>query len=928
MSATVSRSGKQVKFKRGRAATACQVCHMRKVRCNMGEEFPCGNCKAFKIECIPREGRSKRKKNPPDGNSKPKPAINGTRKRVESSDLGSISATETSASASFGPEDTHSAGEHLSSGFSTIGGADSERIGEHGGNSVGGNSNGSTFGAFGSPTSPSSTGTSSSIASSASTSSATNSNANGALLKKLQEHVRVKGTARQLSDAKPGYIAHRMFEQSTSANVLRSLIGTSTVGEGGGILEEVLVQRVLHAHSEQSNSCLAATAHGSLQYALLLPSPEVSDHLIDIYFKYVHPYIPVINRREFLKQYRIDRDSPSILLRQAIYSAATRLSSHPDLMDAQGSSSTAALEFYHRAKALFDINFENSIMTLVLSSLVLAQTVDDPMFVNQNAFFWVRLGITLAQGMSLHRHKYGADVHSEQQRRRRIVWWCLYKRDIASSMAFGRPAMINLEDCDVDMITEEDFVSSEGPIVPGNSASVLANTFIQSVKLHEILALILRMQYTVGAERLRQLNVLLDATQCDRALAEWVTQLPDVLDLNKGTENSGTTNGSTARSNGSRAKTSAEDGSSAGPHKRKNGSIEELDVDYTRRLLYLEYYTVVCLLHRPQVAHLFQLGGDKSYPIWGIAFQAANMVLQLMESFSKQDLVRMLPGFAVYACFSAVILLSFQRRASINPSVRTSVSNALNRFHAISKILSKSHHTGSWVMFFTEELQNPKLTSRIVRGFQQSARQPEMYYANTTTDTSSTGGTNTGGGTGNVDTDTTGHGAASAGANTPSTYYSDNAQQSEQQGPSVPVSTYFPESKLPPPPSNTPKFKVSPQPPSQDQFASNHAGSTHLASVQSQMQSRSTTPQVGETLGSDSTKQYFGERVETPDYVQKMFPGDDLVNLQFHQTQSPLDLPNESSPDDDAPVPNTMNMADWYNFLTQDEDTPAINSFW
>lgn len=850
MSANVSRSGKQVKFKRGRAATACQVCHMRKVRCNMGEEFPCGNCKAFKIECIPREGRSKRKKNNGEGANKPKIAANETKPKATGSSSGSISATETSASIDSGAEEGLKANGTLNGGNPPIGGSESA------GTSSEGNSAGTDSPSDSIKTPPT----------------------KNVQLKELLQHVRVKGTAMQLSNAKPGYVSRRVFEQHTSANVLRSLIGFSTVGEGGGILEEALVQRVMHTHSEQAISSIAATSGGSSQYALLLPSPEVSDHLIDIYFKYVHPYVPVINRHEFLKQYQIDRDSPSILLRQAIYSAAARLSSHPDLMDSQGTSSTASFEFYHRAKALFDMNFENSIMTLVLATLVLAQTVDDPMFVNQNAFFWVRIGITLAQGMSLHRCKNGVDAHSEQQRRRRIVWWCLYKRDIASSLAFGRPAMINLEDCDVDMITEEDFASSEGPIVEGNSASVLAHTFVQSVKLHEILALILRMQYTVGAERLRQLNVLLDATQCDRALAEWVTQLPDVLELNNNTDNS-VHNG------------------------RKKANIEELDVDYTRRLLYLEYYTVVCLLHRPQVAHLFQLGGDKSYPIWGIAFQAANMVLQLMESYSKHNLVRMLPGFAVYSCFSAVILLSFQRRASINPSVRTSVSNALNRFHAITTVLSKSHYTGSWVTFMTEEVQNPKLASRIVRGFQQSTRQPDASHSNASTTTTNT--TN------------------NSNNHHHTTNYTDNTPISERT-PSAPPTSFFPESKLPPPPANSQKLKASSH--------SSELHRDHTAGNSPQMTPPSDTASAAEALASEpngiSSKQYTGERMDTPDYIQKMFPGDEFVDLQFNQSQFPLDLPNESSPDEDPLVPNTMNMADWYNFLTQDDDLPAINSFW
>lgn len=43
-----------------RAARACVSCRNRKVRCDVVETFPCGNCRWDKIECVVQEGRRRR----------------------------------------------------------------------------------------------------------------------------------------------------------------------------------------------------------------------------------------------------------------------------------------------------------------------------------------------------------------------------------------------------------------------------------------------------------------------------------------------------------------------------------------------------------------------------------------------------------------------------------------------------------------------------------------------------------------------------------------------------------------------------------------------------------------------------------------------------------------------------------------------------
>ena len=52
--------------------------------------------------------------------------------------------------------------------------------------------------------------------------------------------------------------------------------------------------------------------------AFLLPPRSLCDELVDAYFKWVAPIVPVINRNRFMKQYRDSKNPPSLLLLQLI----------------------------------------------------------------------------------------------------------------------------------------------------------------------------------------------------------------------------------------------------------------------------------------------------------------------------------------------------------------------------------------------------------------------------------------------------------------------------------------------------------------------------------------------------------------------------------------------------------------------------------
>ena len=61
----------------------------------------------------------------------------------------------------------------------------------------------------------------------------------------------------------------------------------------------------------------------------LMPAHEDAMHYFEVFFNDVHPYVPVINRAYFFRQWQHDRSSISPLLLEAIFACAGRMSDEP-----------------------------------------------------------------------------------------------------------------------------------------------------------------------------------------------------------------------------------------------------------------------------------------------------------------------------------------------------------------------------------------------------------------------------------------------------------------------------------------------------------------------------------------------------------------------------------------------------------------------
>lgn len=106
------------------------------------------------------------------------------------------------------------------------------------------------------------------------------------------------------------------------------------------------------------------------------------------------------------------------------------------------------------------------------------------------------------------------------------IWWTLFTRDRSVAVALGRPIAINIDDSDVEMIQEIDFIEDE-PDKPAEYAPdpVHVQFFLNYVKLCEITGLVLAQNYSVSAQKAGRNNDI-DLTHSDMALADWLKNCP------------------------------------------------------------------------------------------------------------------------------------------------------------------------------------------------------------------------------------------------------------------------------------------------------------------------------------------------------------------------------------------------------------------
>ncbi|KAJ9143305.1 Fusaric acid cluster transcription factor FUB12 [Pleurostoma richardsiae] len=245
------------------------------------------------------------------------------------------------------------------------------------------------------------------------------------------------------------------------------------------------------------------------------------------YFEFVHPYLPVFNRVEFMQSY--ESGQYSAFLMQAILAIAA-LYAPAEALQSCGFTerSTAQASFFSKAAILYDFRCERSQLRMLQGSLILSSTVFS-YSLDKDFRYWFHNAVRIAVKMGLHKSDIVHDMDPTTYKLCKRIWWVIYSRDVLLSfMGHQNMRMLTNNICDTPPVTEDDW---DEETIPARFEPLLP-----ALTRQEKLYFIANCNLAVIASRClstfkdRRENCLDDLA---RAFESWRNSLPHVLQLNE-----------------------------------------------------------------------------------------------------------------------------------------------------------------------------------------------------------------------------------------------------------------------------------------------------------------------------------------------------------------------------------------------------------
>ncbi|KAH6892084.1 fungal-specific transcription factor domain-containing protein [Thelonectria olida] len=548
-------SDQPAKITKRRAARACVSCRARKVRCDVVEGAPCGNCRWDNVECVVQESR-RRKKNlltastagqptsteaqlrckTADSNTTPTPSVNPTPVAISTADLRRPSSGSAISTSSIdGP-----------SSFLSNSGLDShvphmlyQRSGyRH----------------------------------------------DPVLLNKLQT---TDGSAQRVGWSNLMTTAS-VFDNLRSTQFLSSLDEPESPSKLPSFLRplptKIAAEDIKYLH---------------VKGALSVPALPLQNALLQAYVEFVHPYMPLMDLGSFLGiiSGRDGRNGQiSLFLYQAVMFAGSAFVDMKYLREGGYTTRKAARKsFFQKTRLLYDFDYESDRLILVQALLLMTywyETPDD----QKDTWHWMGVAISLAHTIGLHRNPGSTSMAPSKQKLWKRIWWSCFMRDRLIALGMRRPTRIKDEDFDVPMLDESDFeiemLPEDNTVIPASCTLVrdldmqreLATMCIAKAQLCVCISHMLKAQYSVLIRDKmkpenttnstmmlfpnKQLDNVESVTEVDHELMAWAESLPTCCQYRTLT-----------------------------PLDVKDGRST---IAVQRTLLHMVYYTTISALHRPQ----------------------------------------------------------------------------------------------------------------------------------------------------------------------------------------------------------------------------------------------------------------------------------------------------------------------------------------
>lgn len=382
-----------------------------------------------------------------------------------------------------------------------------------------------------------------------------------------------------------------------------------------------------------------------------LPREDLCRKYINVYFRVLHWQQPVLDRQKFLREYKDFRNPPSLLLLQAVLFAGSRFYEEDDWTKEQvDRQDRISYVLHRRAQSLYSARLEASSLPMLQALIIFGNYWDSDFISAKNSTFcYLKVAVCTAYSFGIHKNK---TVMSNSKLLKRI-WWSLFMKDTFSSFAFGRPWSIDLDQCDVELLTEEDMLEDEeqnpkpfqnidhsdgihmseqsdtswsGSSNDGESAThVQSLYFVHRVRLACVTRQVSDIMHDMQKQTSEGHSSAALLTKCNNLLTNWLQELPNCLEF---TFDDNCVNSFYAAS------------------------------------LALEYYSIVLIVYRSNIVYKSKGGvldtgryDLEHYPSWSITFKAAHLITYLGQYLEKQHYLQIYHCFVVYSMVTAGIMM-------------------------------------------------------------------------------------------------------------------------------------------------------------------------------------------------------------------------------------------------------------------------------
>ncbi|KAI0057305.1 hypothetical protein BV25DRAFT_1831290 [Artomyces pyxidatus] len=401
-----------------------------------------------------------------------------------------------------------------------------------------------------------------------------------------------------------------------------------------------------------------------------LPEQSVQEHLLDLYFTYVHPALPIVHKESFLEDFRNGhiaahasppasdsvaespggstasrRSSPiAPVLLLAMFAVAARYTQHDDstVPPSESAMWPAGDVYLEQAKRLL-IAPDASSRPVTCQALLLMGYREIGIGAMAQSWLYVGVAVRMAQDLGIHksadRWMRGGNAmftRVELQERRRI-WYACVVMDKYVSTYIGRPLAIYEQDFDTELpsLDEPDEMDDWRPMeeedkhpsvvaVPGR----ILSCFNASANLSIILSKIVQAIYAVRSGPGRHAESL----RLEELLDKWYLDVPVHLRYDP-----------------------------------VGGAKADVPLPHVLTL-HMQYWCVVLLLHRPFMRYVLEvraagINGREdpelhaiSQKNYDLCVQAANYITSIVATYTEHYSINHVPVFLCYYVFTASIM--------------------------------------------------------------------------------------------------------------------------------------------------------------------------------------------------------------------------------------------------------------------------------